>query len=39
MAKVFFPGTGQPDKVLTASTPSELEALLRIGWTLEESKK
>jgi len=32
--KVYYPrpGKGQPPKVLTANTPEELKALLRIGW-------
>lgn len=35
--KVYFPRKNGTDKVITASTDAELEALLRIGWKLEES--
>jgi hypothetical protein len=37
--KVYHPHkNGGDDKVLTANTQEELEALLRIGWKLKESK-
>jgi hypothetical protein len=37
--KVYHPRkNGGADKVLTANTEAELEALLRIGWKVEESK-
>jgi len=36
--KVYYPREGKP-KVLTANTPQELEALLRIGWTTDDPTK
>jgi hypothetical protein len=36
--KVYYPRDTGPDKVLTAKDADELDALLRIGWKLEESK-
>lgn len=32
MPKVFYPREGQLPKILTPSTPAELEKLLKIGW-------
>lgn len=37
--KVYYPRKDGTVKVLTANTQAELDALLRIGWTLEEPKK
>lgn len=38
LPKVSYPrGKGQPDKVLTPSSQSEMDALLRIGWKKVEN--
>jgi hypothetical protein len=34
--KVYYPREGLPTKVLTARTEAELQALLRLGWKVEE---
>lgn len=36
--KVYYPRPDGTNKVLTANTEAELEALLRIGWKLGESR-